>query len=429
MPSKNKGNLFKKEGSPYWWYEFVVAGKRTRRSTGSANERDARPIARAAKEKAQAEAKEAADREAAGVPDPKAWNIDELALKYGQATKDWLAGWENIQRDLIRLVQFFDGVIADKDGHALPSRGHAAYRPVSFLSGVRDGHIALLVALRRRDRVRPRGSEKPDEELPFVQAGTVNHTVIRLQALFTFAKDRLNLRFPFEPHWKEHLLPVAKKDARIFKGNEKERFQQATLEKRADFKPIFDFAHESSKRLDYCATLSWPQVHWDRGVIEKPGKRKPGGKEKIETVQITPEIRAILEPLIGHHPEQVFTYMAQRTRGGRVKGQRYPITDAYLATAFKRTTKQAKIEKFGFHSLRRSGATEFYDATGNDLILTQKFLGHGSPQTTARYIRRDDDDVRAGMEKRAAARSAPPAQDAKQGVPPIGPHSVPAKVA
>ena len=38
------------------------------------------------------------------------------------------------------------------------------------------------------------------------------------------------------------------------------------------------------------------------------------------------------------------------------------------------------------HSLRKTGATIFYLASDYDLIATQQFLGHASPDTTRRYI-------------------------------------------
>jgi integrase len=155
-------------------------------------------------------------------------------------------------------------------------------------------------------------------------------------------------------------------------------------------------------------------------VIERAGKRKPNGEEKIEVVAITPEIRAILEPLKGHHPNAVFTYVGRRTRGGKKKGKRYPITATYLDTQFRRICGRAGVKGFGFHSLRRSAATEFYDANDKDLLLTQRFLGHADPKTTARYIRRDDQNVRAGMENRAKKRAQ---TESVHGVPTLSPHT------
>src|SRR5215831_9022375 len=77
---------------------------------------------------------------------------------------------------------------------------------------------------------------------------------------------------------------------------------------RDDYAPLFDFARATGKRKTECYTLCWPHVHWDTGWIERPGKRG-----KTVRVQITDTIREILWPLRDHHPEFVFTYVAERT--------------------------------------------------------------------------------------------------------------------
>ena len=73
--------------------------------------------------------------------------------------------------------------------------------------------------------------------------------------------------------------------------------------------------------------LRWSEVDWDGERIVKNGK---GGRTVM--AQITSEVRAILWPLRGQHPEFVFTYVAERTRDGRVKGERHPITQSGLKT-------------------------------------------------------------------------------------------------
>jgi integrase len=390
-------SLYKQKKSPFWWCEFTVAGERIRRSTGVRDKREAAAIEKAEREKAEREA----TTKALVTAETVSLRMEDAGWRYWEEVKDSLAGARNIKRDIVRLIKFF-GVS-------------------KLLSEIDDKDVKALVAHRSSDRV-PIKNRKA-EDCPFVSPGTVNHTVVRLQALFDHAREVWKVQGLVEPIWKNHKLDVPRKPARVFVGDEKERFFKAT---RPDFAPVFGFAFESAKRLDYCATLRWTQVHWERGVIEKPGKRKPGGKEKIETVQITPEIRAILEPLVGHHPTYVFAYAAKRKRGGRLRGARYPIKASYLETEFKRTCERAGVSHFGFHCLRRSGATEFYDATGNDLLLTQRFLGHADPATTARYISRDDKAVKAGMEKRAAMRaSAGPAHDS----PIPAPHTKGTKVA
>jgi integrase len=394
--ARSTANVYKPKNSPFWYYEFVLGGRRFRGTTGVTTKREATTVAKAER---QREERKAAAREVVTSP-AVSLHIGHAAFRYWEEEKGVLAGARNIWRDLERHTAHFG--------------------PETLLTDIDDAEVTGLVLKRSRDRGIPKHGKRAKEDCPFVSAGTVNHTITRLQAVFSHAKAKWKdgsgkkLKFPDEPDWKEHKLDVAQKDARIFRGDEKARFDKAT---RPDFVPVFGFAYESAKRMDYCASLRWSQVHWEQGVISKPGKRKPGGKEKIETVSITPEIEAILRPLVGHHPEFVFAYAAKRTRGGRLKGVRYPITASYLETEMKRTRQRAGNTKFGFHSFRRSGATEFYDATGNDLLLTQLFLGHGDAKTTARYILRDDNAVRAGMKKRAAKRVAAPNTEAAQEVP------------
>ncbi len=147
---------------------------------------------------------------------------------------------------------------------------------------------------------------------------------------------------------------------------------------------------------------------------------------KIETLPITDRIRAILEPLAGHNPDMVFTYMAQRDREGRKRGQRYPLTYNGAMSAFRRAKERARkqtmdkttLVKFGFHSLRRDRATAVYKAT-KDVVAVNRLLVHGDIQTTMRYLEIDTDDVRRAMEK----------TDLPQEVPMPGHHTNETKVA
>jgi site-specific recombinase XerD len=48
--------------------------------------------------------------------------------------------------------------------------------------------------------------------------------------------------------------------------------------------------------------------------------------------------------------------------------------------------------------LRHRAGTTVYQRTGHDLRLTQVFLGHSDPSTTAIYVHVNDDDLRAASE-------------------------------
>jgi integrase len=45
------------------------------------------------------------------------------------------------------------------------------------------------------------------------------------------------------------------------------------------------------------------------------------------------------------------------------------------------------------HSLRKTFVRRVYAASGNDLIRTQRAVGHSSPITTARYLETDAADL------------------------------------
>ena len=112
---------------------------------------------------------------------------------------------------------------------------------------------------------------------------------------------------------------------------------------------------------------------------------------------ITAAIREILWPLRDHHPEHVFTYQAQRTRDGRVQGQRYPLTYSGIKIAWRRLRKRAGVIDFRFHDFRHDFGTKLLRETGN-LKLVQRALNHADIKTTTRYAHVLDQEVAEAME-------------------------------
>ena len=159
------------------------------------------------------------------------------------------------------------------------------------------------------------------------------------------------IRFDREPNWKQHWLKEPEERVRERNGGEADRLDDAT---RDDYRPILDFASASGLRLNECL-LRWSEVNWDARRIEKQGK----GDKRV-SVPITDSIREILWPLRGQHGEQVFTYIASRTRKAQklIRGQRYPITYNGLKSAWKRLRASAGMTDFRFHDLRHDFATK-----------------------------------------------------------------------
>ena len=119
---------------------------------------------------------------------------------------------------------------------------------------------------------------------------------------------------------------------------------------------------------------------------------------------ITSDIRELLWPLRGHHPEFVFTYVAERSRDGRVQGERYPLTYSGVKITWRRLRKRAGVTGFRFHDFRHDLGTKLLRETGN-LKLVQRALNHADLKTTSRYAHVLDDEVADAMERVAELRN------------------------
>jgi integrase len=249
-----------------------------------------------------------------------------------------------------------------------------------LLTEITDDDVIKLVAWRR-------GHRRQDGAL--ISPFTVNDTTEQLKKLFTRAK-LWGVVFAREPQWKRHWLDEPQERVRELVGDEGERLAAATRE---DYTPFFAFARASGLRLNECVTLRWSEVDWGTRQIRKPGK---GGK--LVTARITSTVREILWPLQGHHSEFVFTYIAERTRDGRVQGERYPLTYSGAKIEWRRLRKRAGVTGFRFHDFRHDLGSKVLRETGN-LKLVQRVLNHADLKTTARYAHVLDDEVAEALER------------------------------
>ena len=141
------------------------------------------------------------------------------------------------------------------------------------------------------------------------------------------------------------------------------------------------------------ACSDWDEVNWQGEQIVKGGKGC-----QLTTLPITDRIRAVLEPLRGHHEEFVFTYVAQRERDGREVGKRYPLTYSGVKIAWRRLRTKAGVKDFRFHDFRHNLATKMLRSSGN-IKIVQRALNHKDMRTTSKYAHVLDDEVTSAFEE------------------------------
>lgn len=232
--------------------------------------------------------------------------------------------------------------------------------------------------------------------MTLIAPATVNRsTTVVLKSLFSRAKRTWRCQLPLEPNWRDHWLEEPEERVRELHEHEADALDAAV---RDDYAPWIEFVRLTGWRLN-ASLLRWSNVNLFGKTIVAVGK----GGRKV-TTPITPEIRALLEPLQGHHEEWVFTFVCRRNRGQQKKGKRYPITYEGAKSQWQRDRKRAGVTDFRFHDFRHDVATKLLRETGN-LKLVQKALNHSDIATTARYAHVLDDEVSEALSRVAKSRN------------------------
>lgn len=244
----------------------------------------------------------------------------------------------------------------------------------TLISSISDADIARLVAKRRGEDV---------------SAATVNRSVNEPMRAILRRAGRTWKQSVQTIEWKTHFLREPQERIREASKDEEAKFI-ASL--RPDYVPVFRFAILSGCRMAEIVGLTWSTVDFFNRSFTVTGKG-----DRSRTIPMTDAIHSLLWSLKDHHATAVFTYQAVKTRDGRERKERYPITIDGLKSQWRRAKEKAGVPDFRFHDTRHTAATRLVRATGN-LKLAQKLLGHTEIATTSRYSHVTDDDLRAGME-------------------------------
>lgn len=364
-------SVFRKKGSPYYQVDFQVGGHRFRASTGTASKRAAQAF----------EARWRADLAEHGGLVAEPISLYAAAERFYQEKGQFEKGADNTDRNLETLSR-----IIGKD---------------VLLRDIDTAKVADFRARRRGETTR-RGS--------LVSGETVNRELKDLRRLLLYAKDVWRQKVA-EIKWsKVWLAGSAQRTREIDRDQEQRLFKHL----RPDLQDFVRFALMSGARLGEVIGLTWDDVDYRAGEVTFRNV-KSNMENKDRTVPLTPSMVALIANQKGRHDTQVFTFEAQRSARGRVKGDRYPLTRSGWRRPWKRALKAAGLTDVRFHDTRHTAASRTLRASGN-LAATQDMLGHASVTTTMKYSAVLKEDVRRAM---AAAQDAGhphtiPAEDAQE---------------
>lgn len=344
-------SVFKRAGEETYSYDFRLRGRRFSGQTGCTGKREAQRYERDRKEAAKADQ----------LDTTKPLTMGDVAFLY----------WDEVGQHH-----------ADPSG---PERNLAWLQKQigrnTLIAAIDNALVARLVAKRRGEEV---------------SNATVNRTVVEPLRTILHRAENVWGATVSKIHWQKHRLKEPQERIREA-SREEEATALAAIP--ADYAPLLSFAMMTGCRRAEIVGLTWQDVNFFSREFRVTGKG-----DRSRTIPMTKTVHDLLWSLKDHHSTAVFTFQAQRTRSGRVKGQRYPITAEGLHTVWARHVSPV-MKDFRFHDTRHTAATRLMRSTGN-LKLAQSLLGHTLITTTARYAHVTHEDLRNGLESVERAGSA-----------------------
>ena len=343
MPRRNdQDGLYQRPDSKKYWASYVDGrGKRTRRSTGTADRREADALL--AKWKLEAHQERQWDREPTRM-------FDDLILLYLQGPSTLKRASE---RDHFSAKQLFH-VFSGRDLNTLGSADISAYIEERKKAGI--------------------------------EAGTINKEVGLLRTAIRWAKRELEWDIPNPAEGRRMREPEGR--IRWIDRGEAERLLSAA----ASTPHLVDFIRfglNTGMRKGEMLGLEWKRVDLKANIVYLGSQHQKSGKHGS-----VPLNQAAREAMLSranfratHCPDTPWVFCTRA--GERI---------ANVRTAFTTACLKAGIEDFHPHDLRHTCAAWLVQA-GVNIREVAELLRHSDIQVTMRYAHLSPDNVRSAVEK------------------------------
>lgn len=340
-----------KKGSPFWHFDFRIAGNRFHGSTRTENRRLAQQIIDRIYHDALLPSRQ-----------KPPITLDDACGLYADHAET-LPSWPTIQYLLTALV--------------------AGLGRARLLSNISQRDLIGFVARRRvRDGGRLRANS------------SVNREIENARSVWRRA-EKARFDVGDMPDWGALRLKTAATRWQVLaQGPEEAALIRAV---RGDVQDAVRFLLLSGWRRMEMLGLCWN----DLDLPNRTAWTRVKGGADIER-PLTAEMLVLIanQPRVG---PRVFTYLCERASGGqegraqRRAGQRYPLTQTVLRGAFQTAREVTGLDTLRLHDLRHTRATRLLRTSG-DIALTKTAMAHRSVKTTLRYAHVMNADVREALE-------------------------------
>lgn len=332
--------LHKRKDSPNWWVSYTDAsGKRTRRTTGTADRKEAEALA--AKWKLEAF-------------QSKQWGLqpsrtfDELMLEYLKATVGEKRSAERDRYSAKHLYQNFSGV-----------------------------QLELLKGSDIRAYIDARKSKGASQ-------GTVNREIGLFSSAINYARNEWDWDIP-NPVMGKRLREPEARIRWIAKDGAEKLIQAARTDPRATHLPdLIRLAVNTGMRKGEMLGLQWSRVDFKANLIHLGAEHTKAGKRR--SVPLNVEARTALLGRANFRAKYCpdCPWVFANRKGERIES---------IKTSFSTACESAGIENFTFHDLRHTCAAWLVSA-GASLIEVRDLLGHSTIRMTEKYAHLEPENVR-----------------------------------
>ncbi len=351
--------VYRRPGSPYYYFDLSVGGVRKRRSTGATT--------KAAAEKAA----KLAIAEGTTAPSRNGLSLRQALFEHYLPSRRNKASYKNLERAARYLCGDVEGI-----------EGLGGDTPMADLT------TSMLTRYRLRRLKQGRSEQTVDHEIKVVSAAY--HTVkdeheVRANLRFPLARPKGKPRFLTEAE--EKLLLEDLRPLRPLGGKQQSAYVVAedaqVLRQRQDNYDLVVMLLDTGCRFGEIARLTWSAVEVDNWAWIHIYRSKVGNEDRLAT---TARVRSILERRYRAKGTNRYVFSSVDSDGHEV-----PRTGTHaIRLAMDRIgiNSPENVSRFGrrdVRALRDTFATKLRSRGQMSLDRLQKLLGHSSPAMTQKY--------------------------------------------